>query len=453
MGAGKSRQTGTSGRAKVVIVGGGFGGLYAARGLADAPVDLVLIDRQNHHCFQPLLYQVATAALSPADVAWPIRGILSDQKNATVLLDTVTGIDTARRVVETAETSIPYDHLILATGSTHSYFGNDDWAEAAPGLKRIEDATEIRRRILLAFEKAELARDEERRRRLLTFVVVGGGPTGVEIAGAIRDMARHTLAADFRNIDAGAARVLIVEAGPRILPAFNDTLAGYAKKALERMGVEVLTETKVIGCDAGGVDTEGGRIEAGTIIWAAGVVASPAGVWLQAPMQKNGQVRVAEDLSVPGVPDVYAIGDTAFVLQQDEKPVPGIAPAAKQMGSYVAKLLSARVSGRPLPGPFVYRHRGDLATIGRKSAIVQLRRMRLTGVSAWLFWGAVHVFFLIGTRNRVAVAYKWMWDYLTLQRGARLITEPAQPRTRVEPAEEERREEEKATRLGTRSAD
>lgn len=451
MDTGKKARAANGGRPRVVIVGGGFGGLYAARGLADAPVEVVLIDRQNHHCFQPLLYQVATAALSPADVAWPIRGILRDQKNATVLLGTVSGVDPAARVVRIDEKEISYDHLVLATGSTHSYFGNDDWAEFAPGLKRIEDATEIRRRILLAFEKAELAEDAESRRRLLTFVIVGGGPTGVELAGAIRDMARQTLAADFRNIDAGAARVLLVEAGPRILPAFSERLAGYAKTALERLGVEVLTDTKVVGCDAGGVDVAGGRIDAGTIIWAAGVTASPAAVWLGAPAQKNGQLRVAGDLSVPGMIDIYAVGDTATVLQPDGKPVPGIAPAAKQMGSYVAQVISARVNGRPVPGPFVYRHHGDLATIGRKSAIVQLRRVRLTGIVAWLFWGAVHIFFLIGARNRIAIAYKWLWDYVTLQRGARLITEPAQPRVRVEPVEEERRAEERITRTGTRS--
>lgn len=439
-------------RPRVVIVGGGFGGLYAARGLADAPVEVVLVDRQNHHCFQPLLYQVATAALSPADVAWPIRGILRDQKNATVFLGTVTGIDPAARIVRTEEKEISYDLLVLATGSTHSYFGNDNWAEFAPGLKRIEDATEIRRRILLAFEKAELDEDAERRKRLLTFVIVGGGPTGVELAGAIRDMARQTLATDFRNIDAGAARVLLVEAGPRILPAFSERLAGYAKRALARMGVEVLTDTKVVGCDAAGVDIAGGRIDAGTIIWAAGVIASPAAVWLGASAQKNGQIRVAEDLSVPGMRDVYAIGDTAVATQPDGKPVPGIAPAAKQMGSYVAQVISARASGRPAPEPFRYRHRGDLATIGRKSAIVQLRRVRLTGVVAWLFWGAVHVFFLIGARNRIAIAYKWLWDYVTLQRGARLITEPAQSRVRIEPVEEERRADEHITRTGARSS-
>ncbi|MEP9379863.1 NAD(P)/FAD-dependent oxidoreductase [Aquabacter sp. CN5-332] len=415
-------------RPRVVIVGGGFGGLEAAKGLRGAAVDVTLLDRQNHHCFQPLLYQVATAALSPADVAWPIRGILGSQANMTILMADVTGVDTRERCVRAGDMEYPYDFLVLVTGATHSYFGHDEWGPVAPGLKRIEDATDIRRRLLLAFERAELSIVEEERQRLMTFVIVGGGPTGVEMAGAVHELARHALPLDFHHIDPRKARIILVEAGERILPSFPAHLSDYVRRTLEGMGVEVRTQARVIECDAEGVDLEDGRISAATIIWAAGVVASPAAEWIGAGSDRAGRVEVAPDLSVPGHPDIFVIGDTARVLQQD-KPVPGIAPAAKQMGQYVARVIAGRVAGAPLEEPFRYRHEGDLATIGRRAAVVKLKRLELRGFLGWLFWGAVHVYFLIGTRNRVSVAFAWLWNYLTYQRSARLITQdrPAGP--------------------------
>jgi NADH dehydrogenase len=413
-------------RRKVVIVGAGFGGLEAAKALRRAPVDLTVIDRQNHHCFQPLLYQVATAALSPADVAWPIRHILREQDNATVLMAEVVGIDKHARLVRTDSVSIAYDFLVLATGASHSYFGHEEWAEVAPGLKRIEDATRIRRRILIAFERAELAADESERRRLLTFAIVGAGATGVEMAGAIAEIARQTLASDFRRIDPKSSRIVLIEAGPRIMPAFPEKLADYARRTLEHKGVEVMTQARVVGCDASGVALEHGRIDAATIIWAAGVVASPAAGWLDAETDRAGRVRVGADLSLPGHPDIFVIGDTATVA--DQPGIPGTAPAAKQMGRYVGTLIAARVSGRAPPPPFRYRHRGDLATIGRHAAVVKLGRLELKGFLGWLFWSVVHIYFLIGIRGRFAVAFTWLWDYVTFQRGARLITEVPPPR-------------------------
>jgi NADH dehydrogenase len=409
------------GRAKVVIVGAGFGGLEAAKSLARAAVDVTVVDRQNHHCFQPLLYQVATAALSPADVAWPIRHILRKQKNATVLMAEVRGIDTGKRVVHADSIDIPYDYLVLATGATHSYFGHDEWAAVAPGLKRIEDATRIRRHILIAFEHAELATDAAERRRLLTFAIVGGGATGVEMAGAISEVARQSLAMDFRNIDPTAARIVLIEAGPRIMPTFPENLSDYVKRTLDKKGVEVMTSTRVTGCDARGVELEHGRLDAGTVIWAAGVVASPAAGWLDAAHDRAGRVLVNPDLSVPGHPDVFVIGDTAKVA--DKEGIPGTAPPAKQMGAYVGRLIAAKVAGREPPPPFRYRHLGDLATIGRHAAVVKLGWLELTGFLGWLFWSAVHIYFLIGVRDRFIVAFTWLWDYLTFQRGARLITE------------------------------
>ena len=414
---------------KVVIIGAGFGGLTAAQSLARAPVDVTVIDRNNFHSFQPLLYQVATAALSPADIAWPIRSILRRQTNATVLMADVTGIDPQARLVHAGDITLPYDVLILATGATHSYFGHPEWASAAPGLKQIEDATRIRREILLAFERAETIDDAEEQRRLLTFVVVGGGPTGVEMAGAIAEVAHHALPAEFRRIDPHAARVILIEAGPRILPTFPEDLAAYAQKALERMGVEVLTSARVTNCDECGVDLEGTRIETGTIVWAAGVVASPAGEWLKVERDRAGRVKVGPDLTVPGYTEIFAIGDTAAVVGADGKVVPGIAPAAKQMGRYVAQVIAARASGGTMPGPFRYRHQGDLATIGRKAAVVRLDAIHLTGFIGWMFWGIAHVFFLIGLRNRAVVAFNWLWNYLTYQRGARLIVDSAATRS------------------------
>jgi NADH dehydrogenase len=416
------------GRAKVVIIGAGFGGLEAAKSLKRTPVDVTVIDRQNHHCFQPLLYQVATAALSPADVAWPIRHILRKQKNATVLMADVRGIDTGKRLVQIDSVIIPYDYLVLATGATHSYFGHDEWADVAPGLKRIEDATRIRRHILIAFERAELATDAAEQARLLTFAIVGGGATGVEMAGAISEVARQSLAMDFRHIDPTAARIVLIEAGPRIMPTLPENLSDYVRRTLAKKGVDVMTSTRVMSCDARGVDLEHGRLDAGTIIWAAGVVASPAARWLGVEPDRAGRVKVSADLSVPGHPEIFVIGDTATVT--DQPGIPGIAPAAKQMGGYVGALIAARVAGKPSPPPFRYRHLGDLATIGRHAAVVKFGRLELTGFIGWLFWSLVHIYFLIGVRDRFIVAFTWLWDYLTFQRGARLITEvpPAERR-------------------------
>ena len=408
-------------RPQVVIVGAGFAGLEASKALAKTAVDVTLVDAYNHHCFQPLLYQVATAALSPADVAWPIRAILRAQQNVRVIMARVTAIDVRARRVDTTEIDLPYDYLLLATGSTHSYFGHDDWAPFAPGLKHIADATEIRRRFLLAFERAEVVEDEAARARLLTFVIVGGGATGVEMAGAIAEVARRTLQHDFRRIDPRKSRIILIEAGPRLLPTFPEALSDYARRSLESMGVEVALNRKVIGCGADGVTLDGGRIEAATVIWAAGVVASPAAMWIGAEHDRAGRIKVNPDLTVPGHPDIFAAGDTASVADRDGKPVPGIAPAAKQMGSYVGGVIAARVQGKSSPPPFAYHHLGELAAIGRKSAVVKLGAFQLTGFLGWLFWSAVHIYFLIGLRNRFVVALNWLWSYLTFQRGARLI--------------------------------
>ena len=413
-----------TGNARVVIVGAGFGGLECAKALRRAQVDVTVIDRENHHCFQPLLYQVATAALSPADIAWPIRHILRPQRNATVLMEEVRDVDPERKCVQTQFGEIPYDYLVIATGSTHSYFGHDDWSRFAPGLKRIEDGTRIRRSILIAFERAEVMTDEDQRRRLLTFVIVGGGATGVEMAGAIADVARQTLAADFRRIDPRSARIILIEAGPRLLPTFPAGLSDYALKTLTRVGVEVRTETLVTKCDADGVDLKDGRIDAGTVIWAAGVTASPAMRWLNAEGDRAGRVKVNSDLSLPGHPEIFVVGDTAAVTDKNGHPVPGIAPAAKQMGTYVGKLISARVAGREWNKPFKYMHLGDLATIGRRAAVVKFGPLELKGFIGWVFWSVAHIYFLIGLRNRFVVAFNWFWDYVTFQRGARLITDP-----------------------------
>jgi NADH:ubiquinone reductase (H+-translocating) len=409
-------------RPKVVIVGAGFGGLEAAMALRRAPLDIILVDRQNHHCFQPLLYQVATAALSPADIAWPIRHILRTQLNATVLMAEATGIDTRSKRLITNHANILYDYLVIATGAQHSYFGHDEWRDSAPGLKGIEDATRIRRRILIAFEQAELAGDPAEQRRLLGFVVIGGGATGVEMAGAIAEVARQTLAADFRHIDPRSARIVLVEAGPRLLPTFPPELSDYVRIVLGRAGVEVKTDTRVTGCDARGVNTDAGRIDAGTTIWAAGVMASPAARWLDAEADRAGRVKVNPDLSVPGHPDIFVIGGTASATGPDGKPVPGVAPAAKQMGRYVGRLIAARVAGRTITKPFRYVNLGDLTTIGRRAAVVTYGRLQLKGFIGWLFWSVAHIYFLIGLRNRFIVAFIWLWDYLTFQRGSRLIT-------------------------------
>ena len=410
------------GRPRVAILGAGFGGLEAAKALAHAPVEVVIVDRHNYHCFQPLLYQVATAALSPADVAWPIRSILRNQGNARVVMAGVVGIDKQRKQVITDAGSFNYDFLILATGATHSYFGHPEWESVAPGLKDIPDATKIRTRILQAFERAELTQDEQEQHRLMTFVVVGGGPTGVEMVGAIAEVARRTLRNDFRHIDPRMARIVLIEAGPRLLAAFPGNLSRYAEASLGWMGVEVKTSTRVTACDARGVSIGKERIEAATLIWAAGVVASPAAQWLGAAHEHSGRILVNPDLSVGDIPNTYAIGDTAAVKDPTGQPVPGVAPAAKQMGHYVAQRIAAELTGAPRPQPFAYRDLGELATIGRKSAVVKVGRVELTGVIGWAFWSVVHIYFLIGARDRLVVAVNWFWNYLTFQRGARLIT-------------------------------
>jgi len=331
----------------------------------------------------------------------------------------VTGVDMQARLLRTSEIDLPYDYLVLATGSTHSYFGHDHWAEHAPGLKHIADATEIRRRFLLAFERAEVVKDDAERERLLTFVIVGGGATGVEMAGAIAEVAQRTLRHDFREIDPSRSRIILIEAGPRLLPTFPQALSDYATRSLQKMGVEVELNRKVIGCDPQGVSLESGRIEAATAVWAAGVVASAAATWIGAESDRAGRIKVDADLSVPGHPQIFAIGDTATV--PSSRPIPGIAPAAKQMGNYVASVIAARVRREPAPEPFVYHHVGDLATVGRKSAVVKLGVFQLTGFLGWLFWSAIHIYFLIGMRNRFVVALNWLWSYVTFQRGARLI--------------------------------
>ncbi len=409
-------------RPRVVIIGAGFGGIEAAKSLRHEAVDVIVIDRQNHHCFQPLLYQVATAALSPADVAWPIRHMLRTQANTTVLMEEVRAIDTQKQLVLTEESSIHYDYLVVATGAMHSYFGHEEWAAVAPGLKGIDDATRTRRKILIAFEQAEIVESEEERKRLLTFAIVGGGPTGVEMAGAVAEVARETLPPDFRRIDPRSARILLIEAGPRILPAFPERLSAYANKVLTRMGVEVLVSTLVTKCDAMGIEAGGRFIKARTIVWAAGVVASPVAAWLGAASDKAGRVVVKPDLSVLGLPNVFVIGDAAAVSSGSNQIVPGLAAAAKQMGQYVGSAIAARARGIPPAGPFHYRHQGDLATIGWRTAVVNLKHIRLTGMPGWLFWSIAHIYFLIGLRSRFVVAFSWAWQYLTYHRGARLIT-------------------------------
>lgn len=411
-------------RPRIVIVGGGFGGLLAAKGLAKADCDITLIDRRNHHLFQPLLYQVATAALSPAQIAQPIRTILKHQANARVILDEVTGIDVAARCVRSAGNGeIPYDQLILATGASHAYFGHDEWQAAAPGLKSLEDATAIRRRILNAFERAELSNSTAEQQALLTFCIVGGGPTGVEMAGAIAELAHRTLLGEFRHIDPASAEVILIEAGPRVLAAMPEALSEKALKALARLGVSVRLNAPVTDCRADGVALKDGFIPSRTIIWAAGVRASPVGLWLGegTKLDRAGRVLVTPDLSVPGRPEIFVIGDAAS-LATDGKPVPGVAPAAKQQGRYVATVIARRLKGAAAPAPFRYRDQGNLATIGRGAAVADLGWMKLSGQIGWWFWGLIHIFFLIDFRNRLSVATDWLWSYLTSSRSARLMT-------------------------------
>ncbi len=407
---------------RIVIVGAGFGGLAIAKGLKRVPVDVTLVDRQNHHLFQPLLYQVATAGLSPADIAWPVRHLLRRQANTRVLMGEVTAVDPARKVVMLDAAPIAYDYLVLATGATHGYFGRDEWAVHAPGLKTLDDATAIRRRLLLAFERAEMASNPGESARFLTVVIVGGGPTGVELAGAVAELTRRALARDFRVIDPTRTRVLLVESGPRLLGNFPEALSRYTATALGRLGVEVRLGTPVTHCDANGVRIGDKRIDAATVIWAAGVRASPAAGWLGIAADRAGRVPVLPDLTAPGHPDIYVIGDTAFARNPDGAPQPGIAPVAKQQGAFVARALAARIAGREAPAAFVYRDRGLLATIGRRAAVIAYRRLRLSGWIAWWIWGAAHVYFLVSLRNRVIVVTQWLWSYLLFERGARLIT-------------------------------
>jgi NADH:ubiquinone reductase (H+-translocating) len=407
---------------RVVIVGAGFGGIACARALRHAPASITLIDRQNYHLFQPLLYQVATAALSPADIAIPIRAIFRDQFNAKVMLATVTGLNTERREVLADGLKLPYDYLVIATGATHSYFGHDAWAPFAPGLKRVDDATLVRGRVLEAFERAEVAANEGERRRLLSFVIVGGGPTGVELAGAIAELARVGMAKDFRNFDPATAEIILVQAGPRLLPAFPESLSEVARRSLANIGVQVFLNSKVRLIDADGVLVNDRRIYSRTVLWAAGVAASPAAKWLNAEADKAGRVKVQPDLSVPHLPDVYVIGDTALANCWRGQPVPGLAQAAKQGGAFVAKVIRAKLRGEPVSHAFSYRHMGSLATIGRKSALADFGFVRLRGAMAWWLWGIVHVLFLVGSRNRAAVVLNWIWSYVTYGASTRLIT-------------------------------
>lgn len=405
----------------VVIIGAGFGGLQAARALRKVPVKLTVLDRNNHHLFQPLLYQVATAGLSPADICMPIRFTLRKQQNTEVFMAEVTDIDVEQQSVLMGDRSMQFDYLIVATGARDSYFGHDEWREIAPGLKKVVDATTLRRNILLAFEAAEMETDVEKVKMLLTFVLVGAGPTGVEMAGAIAELAHKALASDFRHIDPKSARIILVEAGPRILTTFPEALARKSQQALTRLGVEVSTGTPVEAIDGDGVMVAGERIEAKTVIWSAGVAASPAGKWLKADMDRAGRVKVLSDLSLSSHANIFVIGDTASVIQ-DGKPLPGVAPVAMQEGRYVASVIAQRLAGKELESQFRYRNKGNLATVGRSFAIVEMGKIQLTGFIAWIIWLTVHIFFLIGFRNRFLVFFQWVWAYFTFQRNTRLIT-------------------------------
>jgi NADH:ubiquinone reductase (H+-translocating) len=408
---------------RVVIVGAGFGGLETTYRLAGAPVAITLVDRRNHHLFQPLLYQVATASLATSEIAWPIRYLLRDRPEVTTLFAAVSGVDAKeKRVLLEDGDALPYDTLVLATGAFHAYFGHDEWEPFAPGLKTLEDATTLRRRILVAFERAERESDPERRAALLTFVIVGAGPTGVELAGTIAELAQDTLPPDFRNIDTHKARVVLIEAGSRVLAGFPDDLSAYAQRSLESIGVEVVLGQAVTECSADGVVYGDKHLPSKTLIWAAGVRASPAAEWLDAAADRAGRLQVNPDLTVPGHPDIFAIGDTVAIADTDGKPVPGIAPAAKQQGRYVAELIKARLRGSTLP-PFRYSHAGSLAQIGKRKAVIDFGRIKMRGALAWWIWGIAHIYFLIGLRHRLSVALSWLWIYARDQRAARLITQ------------------------------
>jgi NADH dehydrogenase len=407
----------------VVIVGGGFGGLQVAKELGHAQVQVTVIDGNNHHLFQPLLYWVATAELSPADISSPIRRILRGQKNTDVLLAEVTGVDRENQRVLMGERMLAYDYLVLATGARDNYFGHPEWCTYASGLKSIAEATSIRSQILRAFESAEMEPDPEKVRELLTFVLVGAGPTGVEMAGAIAELAHKAITKDFRHINTASARVILVEAGPRILATFPEKLAKKAQKTLNRAGVEIRTGAPVEQIDAQGVLAGGKRIESKTVIWTAGVAASPAGKWLDTDMDRGGRVKVNPDLTVPQHPNIFVLGDTATLIQ-DGKPLPGLAPVAMQQGRYVAALIKQRVTSGGPEHPFHYVDKGNLATVGRSYAIVDIKGLKISGLLAWIVWLVVHIYYLIGFRNRLVTLYQWAWTYFTANRGARLITTP-----------------------------
>ena len=410
-------------RPKIVVVGGGFGGLAAIKELQGADAEITLIDRRNHHLFQPLLYQVATSSLGPSEIAWPIRQLVHKRQDVTTLLGTVSGVDPIGHVVPLADgTDVPFDYLVLGTGAQHAYFGHDDWEPYAPGLKTLEDATAMRRRLLIAFEKAELETNPEARKALLTFVIIGGGATGVELAGAIIELGRITLRHDFRHIRPEDARVVLIEAGPRVLPNFAPAMSAYADKALGELGVEVSLGKAVTAVHADSVEYGGATLKAGTIIWAAGVLASPAAKWLGVAADRAGRVKVNPDLSVPGLPNIFVIGDT-MTIDSGGKPVPGIGDAAKQGGRHAAKVIKARLRGDTAAMPFHYKHLGDIATIGRSRALIDFGWIKLTGWIGWWTWGLAHIYFLIGMKNRIFIALNWLWIYLTGYRSARLITQ------------------------------
>ncbi|MFL5761295.1 MAG: NAD(P)/FAD-dependent oxidoreductase [Thermomicrobiales bacterium] len=408
-------------RPHIVIIGGGFAGLNAAKALNEAPVRVTMIDRRNHHVFQPLLYQVATASLSPAEIASPIRGILRGQENVTVLLAEATAIDIAKREIQLDYRVMTYDYLIVAAGARHSYFGHDEWETSAPGLKSLEDALTIRRRVLLAFEDAERATDAATRNRLLTFVVVGGGPTGVELAGALAEISRYSLTREFDHIDPRTAKIYLLEAGPRILPMFSEKLAKKAAFFLDRLGVIVRSGAMVTDVESHAVRIGSERIDANTVLWAAGVTASPLAKTLGVPLDRAGRVIIEPNLTVKGHPDVYVIGDLAALNGKDGRPLPGLAPVAMQQGKHAAANIRRAITGQPLTA-FHYFNRGNMATIGRNRAIAEIGNLKLSGFFAWIAWLFVHIMYLIGFRNRLVVALQWFWSYATFQRNARLIT-------------------------------
>jgi NADH:ubiquinone reductase (H+-translocating) len=434
-------------RKRIVVVGAGFGGMAAVKALQRADADVTLIDRTNHHLFQPLLYQVATAALSPADIATASRALLRRQKNVTVVMGEVIGIDAERRVVKLVNTpEIPFDDLVLATGAAYSFFGKDRWAADAPVLKSLADALAIRERLLGAFEWAESHAGEHGISRMLTFVVVGGGPTGVELAGTIAELSRSTLARDFRHIDPASARIILFEAGPRLLAAFPERLSGYARTTLEKLGVEVRTDTPVDEIDNEGLAAGAERIETTTILWCAGTAARPAAEWLGAEAARNGAIKVHGDCSVPGHPNIFALGDVSSLDGADGKPLAGLAPVAKQQGAYVGRLLKARITGQPDPAPFRYRDLGTMAIIGRSRAVADFGWCRLTGFPAWLTWSLVHLMTLVDFRGRLMVYINWSWAWFTHGRGARLITRPEHGVATTPPGRAHRRIEAERTR-------